>query len=612
MRKIIHLIAASAILVCLGLVFFSSGGRDDAHISYWPSYTLSNWGKIVNYNGEFIEQSTSLLYVIILAFFHRLFQTNIVTIGAIFSIIAGIATLLFTQRLSEKIFRDENSPYFVTYLLGTNVYFVYWSFSALETTLAALCVVYLIYGFINYLLNGRGMLHLIFGLSLYLLVRPESIFMSLVFLAVSAVIIFLGQFSLHNKSSQVIIRYLKNIALITFIILVIFAFILVIRYHYFGNLFPCSVMAKTGGLSKIRVFHGLRYLLRNGKSLGIFLIGLFVIFSSISLFRLIFSKIHPIDNVYLYKIVLFAYLLTNSLFIITTGGDWMEGGRFLVPILPLMYIFSIIYLTEFKFKKWSRYIVLFLIFSNVISVLHFAMSKSTGQPLWTYRDNLIRSSYSYSFFEKSNRVNLRALPIIEKLDTLLDIVYQYKDPPVVIMSGQAGMVIFHICKKHYGKVHFVDLRGLTTKHFIECPVTKSVSKTTVGLAVPYSYFFNNLPHIRAECPNIPIPDIIFDQPKCKNVPVIPILIENGYEIVYKQSGVIPTRSVFFPGTRVGADRFIAIRLDLFDKIKSEIEIEHYLWNSYTHKEKITNSDDLANSTKNLRDRFNPWIPASRE
>ena len=53
--------AAPLLLLAIGLLFFPSGGRDDAHIGYWVALCLSRFGRVMNYNGaiaSLIEERT--------------------------------------------------------------------------------------------------------------------------------------------------------------------------------------------------------------------------------------------------------------------------------------------------------------------------------------------------------------------------------------------------------------------------------------------------------------------------------------------------------------------------------------------------------------------------
>ena len=53
---------ALVLFLLFGFLFFPAAGVDDAHITYWPAYTLAHSFEIVNYNGDAIEQSSSLLH----------------------------------------------------------------------------------------------------------------------------------------------------------------------------------------------------------------------------------------------------------------------------------------------------------------------------------------------------------------------------------------------------------------------------------------------------------------------------------------------------------------------------------------------------------------------
>jgi len=86
--QILLVVGAITLFLSQGLFLFSSAGRDDVHITYWAAETLVQTGKILNLNMEFVEQSTSLLHVVLLSILHILFGTDLPTLGALFSIVA--------------------------------------------------------------------------------------------------------------------------------------------------------------------------------------------------------------------------------------------------------------------------------------------------------------------------------------------------------------------------------------------------------------------------------------------------------------------------------------------------------------------------------------------
>ena len=95
-------LAPLVILVAISLVLFPSAGRDDSHITYWASYATARFGEIVNYNGDRIEQSSSLLHVLGLAVIAKLTSLPLPTIGGLGSILCGALTLIYTQKLAAR------------------------------------------------------------------------------------------------------------------------------------------------------------------------------------------------------------------------------------------------------------------------------------------------------------------------------------------------------------------------------------------------------------------------------------------------------------------------------------------------------------------------------
>ena len=54
-------------LILIGFLFYGPSGHDDSHITYAAAYQLLEHGQILNNNGERVEQSSSLLHVLLLA-----------------------------------------------------------------------------------------------------------------------------------------------------------------------------------------------------------------------------------------------------------------------------------------------------------------------------------------------------------------------------------------------------------------------------------------------------------------------------------------------------------------------------------------------------------------
>jgi hypothetical protein len=140
-------------LVLVGAFFFPSAGRDDAHITYWAAYSLYHFGEVLNYNGDRVEQSSSLLQVILLAIAAFVSKIDIVTLGKLSSILFGVASLVALHILTKKI--EPKAAFLAAALTGTSAYFAYWSFGGLETTLATFTSLLLIIAYGAYL-NQQG------------------------------------------------------------------------------------------------------------------------------------------------------------------------------------------------------------------------------------------------------------------------------------------------------------------------------------------------------------------------------------------------------------------------------------------------------------------------
>src|SRR4030095_14488111 len=66
-------------------------------------YTLSHYGQMLNYNGERVEQSSSLFQVVLLAALHAVTGLNLLTLAKVASIGAGIASLVALSTLVARV-----------------------------------------------------------------------------------------------------------------------------------------------------------------------------------------------------------------------------------------------------------------------------------------------------------------------------------------------------------------------------------------------------------------------------------------------------------------------------------------------------------------------------
>jgi len=330
------------------------------------------------------------------------------------------------------------------------------------------------------------------------------------------------------------------------------------RFWYFGEAFPQPVGAKYSGLSFETLQHGLFYvrsslLGMSGVNLVMTVIVVVVIAGSLAV---LFAEVTAKEfNVY--SLLSLLYVAGYLAFAILSGGDWMEGGRFLVFFLPVIVAF-----VPLAIARMTKRLVLLVIVTSIVAgcqvatLIEFAKYSSTGVPIWAVPVGAIDTP-DYSWFEKRNRVNMRDAEIINNLDRLVTQIISSRNSPVTVMSGQMGIVPYHLAMKHRGNVRFMDRFGLTDRIFTSCDTTRSLRRGRLGLQLSYKFYFENREALE-KSGHLPRPDIIFDIGSARDSRAA----DNGYTIVYNQSGRIASDSQLFPGREVPADEFIAVRNDL--------------------------------------------------
>jgi len=559
----------STILVLTGLLLFGSAGSDDAHLTYWPAYTLSHYGQILNYNGDRIEQSSSLLQVVLLAALAKFTTLEVVTLGKISSIAFGIASVVAIFNLAKKA-ANRTAGFFAAIITAASPHFVYWSYGGLESTLASFTGISLIATISDYLSDEKrpSLLWPTLVMILFELVRPETpLLLGCLLVGAIAVVLLKKRFSEKFSVGILLSRMRVLFGIYAITSCVIFAF----RLLYFGSLFPQPVSAKSDGFSLSSLESGILYIkhIVRGDDPTMTVLAVAI---SISALTVLVSQIRA-KKLNFYLLFSLLYVAGYMSFVVFSGGDWMEGGRFLVPFLPVaiaLIPLALVSMTESK-PLLALVILLFLGYETK-SMIAFAQDYSKGIPLWSQAPIERRYDTSkYSWFEKRNRCNLRDVPITEHLDYLVTQIANRHHRPVVIMSGQMGMVAYHIAMNHFGEVRFIDRLGLADRTFTDCKVTQALPKLSVGLSLSYDFYFHNFALLEQICQQAK-PDIIFDllgspfpttlAPSDRKE----MVANNGYTVIYSQVGDVTGDVTWLKGFTLPADEFIAVRTDLLDSL----------------------------------------------
>ena len=529
-------------LLAISLTLFPSAGRDDSYMTYWPAYALSKLGEIVNLNGDRVEQSSSLLLVLVLAAASKITTLAPPTMGPIVSIVASVFALSHTHRLASLV-QVRNLAVFAAVFVATSPYFAYWSTSGQEATMTALLYVALSYYCISFLegSTSRGTHAALWVvMAMALAVRPES-------LAVigSALIggLVLRRGVLYLRGERSPDPVVRGLMYFLFVVAVTSFALFLFRLLYFGAWFPQPVEAKVTGLSIDRLVLGLKYLHQTLSQPHLVIVAVLAAAGGASaIYRFIRRGHEPFGPVLLTML-----LLAHLGFVVVSGGDWMEGGRFIVPVVPVLAVLAVLGLSKVARRQFVLPALLALAAVHLIDAAVFMSRDSQSKPLWdVVVDRPPVSLDGFSWFDRANVVHLRDISMVHDFRPIIDALGGKAPAPIKIMSGQMGMVAYYMALDHFGDIEFVDRWGLATTHFATCPVTNKLPGTAFGRDVPYWFFFNRKGPIESKC-GIAAPEIIFD------VAILPARVrlvdDSGYEIVFTHSG-----------------QFVAVRDDLAEHL----------------------------------------------
>jgi hypothetical protein len=555
---------AAVLLACLSIGAFVATSLDDAFISFWPAYSLASWGKLVNYNGERLEQSSSLLHVVVLAAAYRVTSIPLPILAWIVSLASSIAACFVVHRLAAITF-PRAAPY-VPLLLASSPYFLYFSVNTLETTLALLCFAVFVLSCVSAFRGRASWSALLVSSLLFVTVRPEAYFVGIGPLIVLAVAGRKGWLVESRESSQRIGRTAAGIAaLVTFLFVLLMAF----RSAYFGSAFPQPVFAKMGGSWAVRMERGWAYLATYGDWLP--LIGHTLGICTLAGMASAAWPRRGAGEEYAPRLMVSMSAFSFLAFVFFSGGDWMEAGRFLVPVLPLL-ILCCLALLERETTRGTGLIPWaagFIFVFHVYGVLYFAHASTSTfrgriamnfESVERFYEQKLPETRKYTWVERTARGHLRDIPVCEVLDQVLPVIR--KSGPVTVLSHQAGMIFFHLAQNPFRKVIVIDGAALSTRHLIDGFTSEELrayrQANNVGIAVSFEDYFARAESLR-DANRLPVPDIIFDF-TLPYLPFVESLPARGYVLVFKGRGSIP--GFRFEQDYGPVDMFVAVKRDL--------------------------------------------------
>ena len=462
-------------------------------------------------------------------------------------------------------------------IVATATPFVYWTMGGLEGTMTAFAATALLYHLTRYLERpgGGNPPSLVWvAMGAFLLARPEAIFVIASVLLAMFVILRIRGITVADGRLEDYALAIRKVMWAALAGAVLMAAIFAFKTFYFGDWLPQPVAAKLGGdglLSSLG--DGTEYLINALLPPPLSLLPFFSIAGAVYFAR----KIALDEEEFTGGLLLSLYTLAYIAFILLVGGDWMEGSRFIVPVIPALAVLAVVIVPHIKIRDLQVYAIGGIIAFHIVGAVWFAKFGSISTPLWDVSrvEQMDLPIERYSWFARPNRTHLRDMPVVEELTSVIERLQPSVDGKLTIMSGQAGFVPFHALGPLYDQIEFIDRRGVTTPHFTECEVTNEVERDSTGLLRVLPTFFAYAEEIEKQC-SVESPHIIFDL-DLPELTIENIVTRNGYVVVYRQTGKIQT-SKTLQGIEVLANEFIAVREDLADVFEEPLP-EVRMWNS---------------------------------
>jgi len=251
------------------------------------------------------------------------------------------------------------------------------------------------------------------------------------------------------------------------------------------------------------------------------------------------------------------FLAADGGFVLLTGGDWMEAGRFLVPLVPLVAVLVAVAVHHLPGASLRRALCVGLVATQVYGAWWLAANWSTGRPAWSDITAALpapdlAAANSAPWYERDNRVHFRDRAFLGHLEQVLTALSRRQER-VTVASGQAGMLPYYFMQNSSQQhLVFIDRGSLTTDSFRHC--SHALIHSSLGAALPLSYWFSHT----SEC-QLPLPDVIYGVGIFNAIPGL----ASHYQVVYQQPAT-PIRPDARPrGPATTGAEYVAVCLPAF-------------------------------------------------
>ena len=536
--------------------FVGTGGHDDSHITFYVARQLSTTGEYINYNHEMAEQSSSMGLVLVLAALHLVTRVSLPLLGYLTSMVGGSVAVVLTYASAKRLLVDSEeesarNAVLAAAICATTWCLLYWTTTGMEASLAAAAAPGLVLAMTRYEEQPKRVSNVAwFALALLLFVtlRPENVIIACCVAVALGVLC--SRRSEHRWWRSAV--WLAGAA----------AALTLLRLVAFGSALPRTVSAKSGGF---RWHAGLDYALDSmtvsnsalfmGALLGLAL-------AAVRLVR--GQQLQPVLAAA--SAVFFAQLA----FLLGSGGDWMVHGRFLVPAVPLACVLVAHLLATTRSHSFSWGLIVVLLVGMLQTCLTVERKRSE---LISIRDGVsIAKHYPalesrFSLTELACPPHLRDAPLVIALDRWLTELEQRIDGPVVLSSGQAGMVPYYASEGH--TIQFIDLWDLTSGNVQDCAPEAVAGRSRIGTQIHLDWVVSG--QLEKLC-GLPTPHVVYSDRLSSSTRRT--LERHGFQVVYLQQG--KPKGKDFP-RKYQLTGFIAVPKDLLTESEKSAGTAKYTW-----------------------------------
>lgn len=299
-------------LLAFQVVLFRGFLPDDAFISFRVAEQLAHGDGLVYNIGERVEGYSNLLWVVLLALFSKL-GVDVIWAAKGLGVLFSAATLVLTWHICRPWSRLPVAPLF----LAACAPFGAWAMGGLSTPLFTLLLLAGTWTFVREEARGQGW-HSGWLFGLLVLTRPEGLFFAGI-----AILVRLWRLTRGGASRG------RHDWIRAGVVLTVAACLSGWRLIYYGELLPNAMVAKSMGLSLRAPLEGVNYLYGSLVALG----------GAVLLALPGAAVIKPSER-FDFGPTVAVMLAGFVVFVLVGGGDWMPLFRFMVHLLPLIFLLA--------------------------------------------------------------------------------------------------------------------------------------------------------------------------------------------------------------------------------------------------------------------------------